>query len=341
MLSIVIVNYRTWDHIQRNLDHLRASLPGEQSLDELGVEILVVDNHSDDGRFQAFGQANADVRLLLSAGNYGYAHGCNTGAAAANGDWLLFMNPDVVCDWANLSALWQAARAHPQWAILSAPQYDEKGRLQRAFGPFTSLATYSPALRGLLRRLQPQRYPDPRTPPVRITGILAVDWVSGSLLLMSRLDFDRLNGWDEDFWLYSEDEDLCRRAHDLGMAVGYFPAARFLHSHASSTRANAHIKVLAKSETLLSKYVYLHKHETGWQGRLLGGWMQARNGLVYPLYRLLDAMTFGRLGALHQRRLIQARLWCYFQRVRHTGQILSEYSRHYPGVESTAAAHPE
>ncbi len=336
MLSIVIVNYRTWDVIQRNLDNLRASLPPGQRLADVGLEVVVVDNHSDDGRLDEFRRHNPDVTVQLSAGNFGYAHGCNSGARAARGDWLLFMNPDVVCDWPNLQALWQAAREHAEWAILSAPQYDDRGRLQRAFGPFTSLATFSPAIRTLLRWLRPQRYPDPRTPPEQIKGILAVDWVSGSLLLTSRAVFERLGGWDEDFWLYSEDADICRRAHDLGLAVGYFPGARFRHSHAAATRANPAVKVLSKSETLLSKYVYLRKHEPGWQGRLMRAWLQLQVLLARPFYDLLDILLLGRSGSLHQRRLIWHRLWDYFRRVRRDGVILSERSRNYPGVESVS-----
>lgn len=330
MLSIVIVNYRTWDHIERNLASLLASLPDGRSLAELEVEMVVVDNHSDDGRLDDFAAKHPELRVIESQGNYGYSHGCNQGARAARGDWLLFMNPDVVCDWVNLAALWQAGRDHPDWAILTAPQYDLKGRLQRSFAPFTGLLTYSATLRALLRRLMPTHYPDPRTPPERLSGILEVDWVTGSLVLMSRQTFEALGGWDEDYWLYCEDEDICRRAHDRGMKVGYFPTARFVHSHAASTRRNPEIKALTKSETILSKYLYLSKHEPNLEGALLRLMIRSRTRLLYPLLWLLDAISFGKSRFLHQRRLIQQRLWHYFNR---TGQggLLSDRSIHFSG----------
>lgn len=325
MLSVIIVNYRTWDHVARNLDSLFSSLPAgvEPAKD---FEILVVDNHSDDGRFNSFQARYPQVRLMLSGGNFGYAYGCNQGAGAARGDWLLFMNPDVVCDWENLSALWSAAREHRDWAILTAPQYDTRQRLQRSFAPFTTLATYFPTVRSVLRLVAPRRYPNPRTSPEKLDGIVEVDWVTGSLVMVSRQDFQKLGGWDEDFWLYCEDEDLCRRAHDLGMRVGYFPGAVFVHAHASSTRSSQAITVLTKSETILSKYLYLSKHERNMSGCLLRAIMRWGSAVAYPVWCTLDGLSLGRVRKITQKRKIHQRLRSYFARAKKTGVLLSERS---------------
>lgn len=329
MLSIIIVNYRTWDTVARNLDTLLPSVPaGMAGL----LEVVVVDNHSDDGRIGEFQSRYPQVRVLLSDGNYGYAHGCNIGARAAAGEWLLFMNPDVVADWENLHQYWEAARQQPDYQILTAPQYGDSGRLQRSFAPFTTLATYFPAVRAVLRRLFPARYPDPRKPPEQIAGIVDVDWVTGSLVLMSRATFDQLGGWDEDFWLYFEDEDICRRAHDAGMKVGYFPGARFVHSHASSTRSSEEITALTKSETLLSKYLYLTKHEQGLAGQLLRLHMRYSNRLALFFWWLLERVTGGSLRRARRGRRIHERLCAYFRRIARGGSVLSDRSIHFqPG----------
>jgi len=328
MLSIVIVNFRTWDHIARNLNSLFASLPAEWGK-EWQIEVIVVDNHSDDGRYDAFQRDWPQVRLLSSKGNYGYAHGCNFGAGTARGDWLLFMNPDVICDWQNLAAFWNAAREQSRYAILTAPQYDDNGRLQRSFAPFTTPWTYFPSLRALLRVLMPRRFPDPRTPPEQLSKIIDVDWVTGSLVLISRENFNRLGGWDEDFWLYCEDEDLCRRAHDAGMGVGYFPGAHFVHSHASSTRSSQEVVVLTKSETLLSKYLYLAKHEKNFSGRLLQHWLKVSNAWKRPLWTLIDRLARGKVRKVSIKRGIHDRLNEYFERADATGSLLSDRSIRY------------
>jgi GT2 family glycosyltransferase len=163
-----------------------------------------------------------------------------------------------------------------------------------------------------------------------VKEILGVDWVSGSLLLISRENFDRLNGWDEDYWLYREDEDICRRAHDLGMKAGYFPGASFVHSHASSTRSNPETRILTKSETALSTYLYLLKHDRSTSGDILRFLMRLQTWISYPLLTLLDLLTFNSVGNLNQKRLIHQRLRDYYKRIRKTGISVSDMSISYP-----------
>ena len=332
MLSIIIVNYRTWQFIERNLDNLLGSLPQDRETDMLPFEVIVADNSPGDEGMQEFVRKFPWVRIVRTEGNFGYGYAGNRGAELARGDWLLFMNPDVVCDWQNLQALLDAAHHNPGWHILSAPQYGiSPRRLQRVFASFTGLATYSATMRMLLRLLAPSRYPEPRRDPGKIKGILGVDWVSGSLMLMSRDTFARLGGWDEDYFLYREDEDICRRAHQAGMKVGYFPGARFVHSHASSTRTSPATRVLTKSETTLSTYLYLLKHEKGLSGDILRLLMRLQTQLSLPLLELFGLLTGHSIGAMEQKLLIHRRLRDYYRRVRETGIRVSDMSIAYPG----------
>lgn len=332
MLSIIIVNYNTWGFIERNLDNLLASLPEETGFEALSLEVVVADNSPDETGMPAFIEKFPWVRIVRSGGNFGYGYAGNKGADTARGDWLLFMNPDVVCDWQNLEALLNAGRDNPGWHILSAPQYGIRPRrLQRVFASFTGLATYSATMRMLLRLAMPSRYPEPRRDPGKIKGILDVDWVSGSLMLMSRETFNTLGGWDDDFFLYREDEDICRRAHEVGMKVGYFPGASFIHSHASSTRTNPATRVLTKSETAISTYLYLLKHEKGVAGDLLRCIMRGQTSLSLLFLEPAGVLTRHRVSRLEQKRLVHRRLRDYYKRVRKQGILVSDMSIAYPG----------
>ena len=337
-LSIIIVNYRTWQPVQRNLDSLLAGTAecAETVGDALQFEIIVVDNHSGDGQLEKFRASNPAVRVMLSEGNFGYAHGCNRGAAVSAGDWLLFMNPDVIADRQNLQALANAAMRGP-WSILTAPQYDARGRLTRAFGSFPSAITWLPSVRALARRLFPGRYPNPRKNPDHLDATIGVDWASGALLLIKRHDFQRLGGWDEDFWLYWEDVDLCRRARNRNMQIGYFPGARFIHTHAASTRQNDDIRVLTKSETLISRYLYLTKHHRDRAGAVLRGLCRAGNLISNALWSVADVLTAGQNRRVRNKKRMHRRVARYLRRATPSGGQVSDRSIHFrarPGRRS-------
>lgn len=325
MLSIIIVNYKTWTHISNGLKTLLPSLP-----ENADVEIIVVDNHSDDGKLKGFAAQHPEITTIQSQGNFGYAHGCNAGAKIAKGDWLLFMNPDVVADWENLKNLWNAAKEHPDYAILTAPQFSLKGKLQKAFGPFLSARTASPLRRAIDRKLHPERHPDPRTPIDQLEGIVDVDWVSGSLLMISKLDFDAIYGWDEDYWLYHEDVDICQRVHKRGRKVGYFSGSHFTHVHAASTRSSLATTALAKSETILSKNVYLLKHMPNAEGESLRAKYRNQTNRIHPILRLLNSLCLGKAKKIDLLLRIHTRLKDYYRRVDQTGNSLSERSINYP-----------
>lgn len=328
-LSIIIVNYRTWEPVQRNLDSLLTATQGaEKAEDTLKFEIIIVDNHSDDGQLEKFRTSNPAVKVMLSEGNFGYAHGCNRGAWASLGDWLLFMNPDVISDRQNLQALVQAAMRGP-WSILTAPQYDARGRLTRAFGSFPSAVTWLPSVRALARRLFPARYPNPRQNPDRLGAAIGVDWASGSLLLIKRREFQRLGGWDEDFWLYWEDVDLCRRARNHNMQTGYFPGARFIHTHAAATRQNDDVRVLTKSETLISRYLYLAKHHGDGTGLVLRGLCRVSNLISNAAWSAADVLTAGRSRRVRNQKRIHRRVARYLRRATPSGGQVSERSIHF------------
>jgi GT2 family glycosyltransferase len=252
-LTIVIVNYRSWDRLSRCLASLGPLIAGAGP----PSEIVVVDNASGDGRLDEFARAHAGVRFVANDGNWGFADGCNRGAQEARGRLLLFFNPDAEDPGGQVAALVAAARSHPGSAIFTARQVDENGRAQKVFDTFPSLGTLFGPVRATLRLVAPGRYPDPRGkyPPYR-----EVDWVSGSVQLVRREVFEAAGGFCNGFWMYSEDVDLCRRVRDAGHGVAVVGTVTLLHAHGGASRKDPVTAALTKSEVVVSRHYYASRH---------------------------------------------------------------------------------
>ena len=215
-LAVVIVTYNSSRVVGELLDSLPAALDG------LTAEVVVVDNGSADGTADQVA-ARGDCRIVRSA-NVGYAGGINRGVReAAPADAILILNPDARLSERSVAPLLETLR-EPGTGIV-VPQ------LRSATG------TLEPSLRReptLLRALGLER-----------TGVAAlaerihdkaqyayphlVDWAQGAVVLMSRECFDALKGWDESYFLYSEEVDLSLRARDLGLLTRYEPRSVAVH----------------------------------------------------------------------------------------------------------------
>jgi len=333
MLSIIIVNFQTWTFSQRAIDFLKVSLPSKIQINR-ELEIIVIDNHSNDGFLQDFIDRNPDVLVYLSEGNYGYAHGCNYGARCARGEWLLFMNPDVLADWQSLSRLLNIAKSDQRHSIYTGRQVNDNGRPQRTFAPFTSAATVFPLFRILLRLFNPKKYPNARDIRQESESLLTVDWVSGSLLLIDAKDFEKLEGWDEDFWLYCEDEDICKRAHSIGLLSAQYNGATFKHSHAASTRTSSKIRVLSKSETIISKYVYISKHLSGSKRAFVFIVMNTSNLFGLSVWTILHFLCLTLVTKAEEKQLIYRRVAAFIRNNRQAHILLSDKSKNYLATET-------
>lgn len=215
-LAVVIVTYNSSRVVGELLDSLPAALDG------LTADVVVVDNGSADGTADQVA-ARGDCRVVRSA-NVGYAGGINRGVReAAPADAILILNPDARLSERSVAPLLETLR-EPGTGIV-VPQ------LRSATG------TLEPSLRReptLLRALGLER-----------TGVAAlaerihdkaqyayphlVDWAQGAVVLMSRECFDALKGWDESYFLYSEEVDLSLRARDLGLLTRYEPRSVAVH----------------------------------------------------------------------------------------------------------------
>ncbi len=312
-LSIVIVNYRSWGHLQNALDALEGEFPDDW-------EVIIVDNESEPDSFSDFQKKNPWVRMIANPVNSGFGIGCMVGVAEAKGTQLLFMNPDVIATPAQLQALLQVKQDNPDIALLSPRQVGNDGRPQKVFDEFPDLLNQSKTLKALRRKLFPTRSPDPRADHRELVWC---DWITGSCLLIGRRDFDAIGGWSADYWMYVEDADLCRRAQDAGLGVAYTPSVEVIHAHGGSSRINVAVKSMTKLEVIISKHVYAWKHASG-----VNRWMMHSLIILLRLpglllASLLDLLTLRQVASLNVRTSMLASLLRYYGGVIRTGSWLS------------------
>jgi N-acetylglucosaminyl-diphospho-decaprenol L-rhamnosyltransferase len=252
-VSVVIVSYETRDLLARCLTALAADAGRTAT-----VETIVVDQASRDGTAAWLAAEHPDVRLVVLPENLGFGTGNNRGASLAAGRWLLLLNSDAFVRPGAIDELVRFADAHPAAGAVGPRLLWPDGRLQRSCRRFPTVFRLATEYL-YLRKLAPRS----RALNGFYCGEFAhdaprrVDWVTGACLLMRRELFERLGGFDEAFFLYSEEVDLLYRASRLGAETWYDPAAEVVHVW-GGTAARASARVLC--EQARSHVRYLDKH---------------------------------------------------------------------------------
>jgi GT2 family glycosyltransferase len=231
-LDIVIVNWNSQSYLRECL----ASL--DQSTIASRLNVVVVDNASRDGSAGGLAVKRIALSVIVNADNLGFAAGCNQGARNAHAPLLLFMNPDVRVEPDELekAAAYLAEPAHAGVGVLGIQLLDAEGYVQR------SCARVPTAARLLLHSLFLDRLCPRLVPPHFLVewdhaDTRPVDQVMGAFLMIRRALFEQLGGFDERFFLYYEDVDLCLRVRQAGWSVVHFAGARAQHIGGGTTRA--------------------------------------------------------------------------------------------------------
>jgi GT2 family glycosyltransferase len=273
-LSIVIVNHRGWKPLKRCLESLR-------SLRELPFswEVIVVDNDSGGEQLQHFIRQFPEFYFLENSGNKGFANGCNFGAKNSSGEFLLFLNPDTIVNAEAVSRLVNVAERHPEYTVLSCSQVTDAGKDDRPYGLFLRPATLTSFLRTLYKLSHKPLVPVTIEPDIHV---IFPDWVSGSVMLMHRNWYRHLQ-WDEDYWMYFEDMDICRRVRRQGGQVALLQNTRIIHNHGGASRINRYVKALTKSEVMISRHVYIQKHFHGVARFMMHSYFVLNNLFSVPL----------------------------------------------------------
>ncbi len=234
-LSIIIVNYNVKEFIQ-NLLHsvFKAGC-------NLKYEIIIIDNASDDGSADFIKEKFPNVNLISNKQNIGFGKANNIGLAAAKGKYILLINPDTLIREDTLEKMISFFESSPDAGLAGCKILNPDGSLQlacrRSFpGPWTSfckvtgLSSLFPHSR-LFARYNLTYLDENRT--------YEVDAISGSFMMMKKEVYEKIGGFDEQFFMYGEDLDLCYRIQKAGWKVYYTPGTQIIHYKGESTRRSS------------------------------------------------------------------------------------------------------
>jgi N-acetylglucosaminyl-diphospho-decaprenol L-rhamnosyltransferase len=229
-LAVAIVNYNTREELRACLRTIASEFPRE---------VVVVDNASTDGSIEMLRAEHPEVTLVANRTNPGFGSAANQGVRRCHSRYVLLLNSDTLLQPGVLRALASYLDEHPRAAIVGPRLVYPDGRLQvscRAFPtPRTLLATElrldfalraAPALRH--RCLATWLHDRSRVVP----------WVVGAAMAIRRAAFESINGFDESFFMYFEEADLCYRLRRAGWQIHFTPTATVVHSGGASTTHN-------------------------------------------------------------------------------------------------------
>jgi GT2 family glycosyltransferase len=227
-IDVVIVTFRSRETIGRCLTSLSASL-------RLGdIHAVVVDNASRDGTAEVVRASFPWVELIEAERNLGFAVATNIGVRRGSSPYVLVLNPDVQLRPGSLDRLLEIFRAQPTVGVVGP-------RLEREDGTFDHAARRSfPTIAGAVGRFTgishrswtPERFSQYEAPTVDVGP---VDAVNGAFMLMRRSAVEGVGLFDEGFWMYMEDLDLCFRLRAAGWLTWYEPSVTAVHTKWASS----------------------------------------------------------------------------------------------------------
>lgn len=254
--AVITVSYDSSEALKEFLESLQASHVRP-------VETIIVNNLSGDKSLMKLVKSHPESRLIQAPHNLGYGGAMNLGFSELNSspDWVVIANPDVLVSPTALSTLLVYAQSHRNIGVVGPQVREESGAVYPSARALPALGTgIGHALFANIWKNNPWTHAykqdrvisaEPRT----------VGWISGAFMLIRSDVFATLKGFDEKFFMYFEDVDLCQRVHQLGFDVHYLPQAVITHMGAHSTKKHKPVMLRAHHR---SAYLYLSDQYSAW-----------------------------------------------------------------------------
>ena len=256
-LSIVIINYKTLGPLQKCLESLFL-----QTMQDF--EIIVIDNENNSQLTEILIRFGDRVKRVSNQENKGFGRACNQGVALSQGKIILLLNPDTYfLDQQALAKLLEYQKEHPEYGVIGAKIIDHQA------GIITEKYDYP----GLKKYAYLVSFED-------LPGKIA--WVLGALMLIPRVVYEAVSGFDEDYFLYGEEADLCLRIRKAGYAIGYCSDVEVEHLGGASERQITEYEYWTKKQRGLYLFYVKNYPEAVWR-KLLN---KERRRAAYRLFML-------------------------------------------------------
>lgn len=280
LLSIIIVSFNTRDLLAGCLRSIQRCPPPSPH------ETVVVDNASADGSPEMVQDEFPEVRLLQTGANLGFGAANNRGLQTAKGDVVLFLNSDTELLPHGLEPLLRRLQDHPRLGIVGPTEEGSSGIPYPTICPEPTLGYLLLTHTGLRHRLYRHAWINPYRrlweEALRGKSPVTVGWVSGASLMVRRAVLDQVGPFDEGYFMYMEEADLCTRARRAGWGVEFVPAGRVKHhGGGSSQKAREGLLTLSSAVSEL-RYFSQHRRRTE---------LFCLRGLLFAEYLLMLLLT--------------------------------------------------
>jgi hypothetical protein len=218
-LSIIIVSYNSKENLEKCVQSLYDKLNNS-----FNWEIVVVNNDKKED-LTRIKEKFSLIKLVNSSKNLGFGTGGNLGAKKARGDLLFFLNPDAEIISGSIEDIFKKFKLDKNLGIVGAGIFDKKGKKQK-WSAGREISFFN-LIRNNLGFSKSQKI-------WNSSKETECDWVSGTALFIKRAVFEKLGGFDEDFFMYFEDMDLGKRARILGKKVVFYPDFKIFHKGGES-----------------------------------------------------------------------------------------------------------
>jgi GT2 family glycosyltransferase len=244
-LSVVMVNHNDRTHLGECLSSLTNTVEG------IPFEVIVVDNQSSDGSPEWLRLNFPRVRLITNTENVGFARGNNQGIRESRGEYILLLNTDTILQSQAVQYLLEELRSNRRIGGVGPALLFDKDRTQVSFGTKASFfrEVFQKLVLNSYYRWRLKKGGDKRE----------VGWLSAACLLTRRDILEKVDFFDERFFLYFEDIDLCVRIREKGYVLEYLPQAKVYHVGGASTEG---LKLFCRYHYRKSQLYFYQKHNS-------------------------------------------------------------------------------
>ena len=284
-IDVVIPNWNGRDLLHDCLESLRPVGEG------LRLRVVLVDNASTDGSIDLLRHNHPEVDLLINERNEGFARACNRGAARGAAPYVMLLNTDAVMRPGAVADLVRLLEREPRAALAGPRLLNPDGSFQSSHSTFPTLAQDLLILTAIGRLVYGSHYPSHG--PGESGGARSVDWVGGACLLVRRRAWEQMGGFDESYFMYAEELDLCYRLRRAGWEIWYEPAAVVVHLGGGSARR---IPALSEARNYKSRIRYYRLHHGAGAAAVLQAMIFAATAAKIVVNRGLRTVSRGRRG---------------------------------------------
>ena len=316
IISIIIVNYESWCYLQDCLDSIK-----NIDMDNFILEVIVIENSIDVTNFKEFKLNYPDFSFYLNSGNNGFSNGCNLGVKKATGTYYLFLNPDTKITKEPILEMYNVISTTSNLGAVSCLQKNNDGSFEKGIRFFPRLITLFGFFRAIFKKKLHKTV-------IKDVNIIYPDWLSGAVILINKSWFEKIKGWNEDYWMYFEDVDLSKKIRDENGEVGLLINTYIIHNHGGSSRINLQTATITKLEVLISKHVYIYNHFSGFNYFLIQILLVVNTIISKIILGLLGLFLFFVPKLKIQFILLKKVIQYYFLAIKN-GTWLSENSQNF------------